>query len=111
MRIEAALEGNTLAAPALCDHDARSSHPWAAAAAQGRTLCSRIRRGWLTGCKLRNGRRHMLVIPGAKFRQCRMRQRAAEIIPDSRLMFQIMRLAVAAVEPRKGAEQPRIPLG
>jgi len=39
-----------------------------------------------------------------------VRQRALEVGPDPRLVAQILRLAVAAVEPRKGTEQPRVAL-
>src|SRR5258706_1199628 len=39
-----------------------------------------------------------------------MGQRTREVGPDSRLVAQILRLAIAAVEPRKGTEQPRVAL-
>src|SRR5213080_4409131 len=39
-----------------------------------------------------------------------MCQRTSEIGPDSRLVAQILRLAIAAVESRKGPEQPRVAL-
>src|SRR5712664_3976817 len=39
-----------------------------------------------------------------------MSQRTREIGPDSRLVAQILRFAIAAVEPCKGTEQPRVAL-
>jgi hypothetical protein len=46
----------------------------------------------------------------SRARQHGMCQRTREIGPDSWLVAQILRLAIAAVEPRKGAEQPRVAL-
>ena len=46
----------------------------------------------------------------SRARQHGMCQRTRQIGPDSRLVAQILRLVVAAVEPRKGPEQPRVAL-
>jgi len=62
------------------------------------------------GHALGNRRGDVGQIPLARARQHGMCQRTREIGPDSRLVAQILRLAVAAVEPRKGPEQPRVAL-
>src|SRR5262249_52837291 len=67
-----------------------------------RGIMRNLRLGW---------RRNMGRIPSLHRLEFRMRQRAGEIGPDARLVFQILRFAVAAVEPREGAEQPRVALG
>ena len=40
-----------------------------------------------------------------------MGQGAVEVVPDAGLVLQVMRLAVAAVEPCEGAEQAGVALG
>src|SRR3954469_25200578 len=78
--------------------------------AEGRTFAGRLKAAWLTGCKSRNRLGQMRTVPGTHHRQRRMFQRTHQIAPDPRLMLQIVRLAIAPVEPREGAEQPRVPL-
>ena len=62
------------------------------------------------GHALGNRRGDVGQIPLACARQHGMCQRTRQISPDARLVAQILRLAVAAVEPRKGTEQPRVAL-
>ncbi|EEF22322.1 conserved hypothetical protein, partial [Ricinus communis] len=69
-----------------------------------------IRHGWLTEGKSGSRRRHVGGIPSAKFRQRGMGERAAQIGPDPRLVAEILRLAIAAVEPGEGAEQAGVTL-
>src|SRR3954447_8464318 len=80
----------------------------------GRTaLCgtsTRLTAGWLTNGKSANRRRDIGGIPIAEIGKDRVCQRAGEVSPYPRLVPQIMRLAVASMEPRKGAEQPRVAL-
>ena len=52
-------------------------------------------------------RRHVLAVPVPQRRQRRMRQRALQIAPYPRDVSDVLRLAVAAVEPREDAEDFR----
>src|SRR4051794_22277004 len=65
---------------------------------------------WLTSGKSGNRGRDIRRIPIAQIGENRVRQRAIEVGPDSWLVPQILRLAVASVQPCKGAEQPRVAL-
>src|SRR5882724_782482 len=78
--------------------------------ANGGTACCRLRAGWLTTGKSGNRRGDVGRIPFPECRQGRVSQRTTEIGPDPGLVAQILRLAVAPVEPRKGAEQAGVPL-
>src|SRR5690242_1023633 len=69
---------------------------------------TQLTKSWEPGVNL--GRRHVGLIPSARRHQGRVCERPVEVGPDPRLMFEILRLAVAAVEPSKGAEQPRVAL-
>src|SRR6202163_2349492 len=48
--------------------------------------------------------RNVLAVPVVERRQRRMRQRTLQVAPYARHVTQILRLAVAGVEPRKDAE-------
>src|SRR5260370_33604949 len=48
--------------------------------------------------------RNVLAVPVVERRQRRMRQRTLQVAPYARHVTQILRLAVAPVEPRKDAE-------
>src|SRR3954451_11962723 len=54
--------------------------------------------------------RHVRRIPVTHRGQRWMRQSTVEIAPDSRLMLQVVRLAVAEVETGESAEQPGVSL-
>src|SRR5437868_2419112 len=73
--------------------------------------CSRLRPGRLTSGKSGNWRRHVGGVPFANAGQRRVRQRTVQIGPDPGLVAQILRLAVAAVEPGEDAEQLCVSLG
>src|ERR1700750_2842194 len=49
-------------------------------------------------------RRHVPIIPGPQGGKCRMRQRPLQIAPYAGHMTQILRLAIAPVEPRENAQ-------
>src|SRR5215470_6872199 len=70
----------------------------------------RVRPVRLTSGKSGSRRRHVGRIPLPEIGERRVRQRAVEVGPDPGLVTQILRLAVAPVQPRKGAEQPRVAL-
>ncbi len=48
--------------------------------------------------------RHVGAIPGGERREIRVSQRSLQIVPDTRHVPQILRLVVAAFEPREYAE-------
>src|SRR3954447_5697875 len=84
--------------------------PTAVAPSAKGQLWRRLRARSLTTRKLPNWRRYVEFVPPPEPRKRGVSQRTAEIGPDPRLMAQILRLAVAPVEPRKCPEQPRVAL-
>src|SRR3954468_11368429 len=69
---------------------------------------------WLTAGKSSpesgSRRRDVGEVPVAQRAKCGMCERTLEVSPDPRLVAQIVRLAIAAVEAGKGAEQARVAL-
>src|SRR5262249_55469417 len=101
-----ALEYDAIAfASLVARHHARSLQP-----VRLRPPASQDTGALLTAGKSGARRRDVGEVPVAQMGERRMRQRPVEIGPDARLVAQILRLAVAAVEAGKGAEQARIPL-
>ena len=62
------------------------------------------RRDFSGGAHLDLQRRHIGAVPGGERRQIRVSQRSLQIVPDARHVSQILRLVVAAFEPREYAE-------
>src|SRR4051812_5637638 len=60
--------------------------------------------GRFLGCRRSHGRRHVLRVPVAQLGQRRMGQRTLQVAPYPRDVSDVLRLAVAAVEPREDAE-------
>src|SRR5205085_10878539 len=73
-------------------------------------LSRRLRAGSLTTSKLPDWRRYVEFVPLPDPRKRGVSQRTAEIGPDPRLMAQILRFAVAPIEPRESPEQARVAL-